>query len=361
MRQLTLLVLVLLSTLLNSHNSFAAVGKVVEQSGPTEIVRNKKSMPSAVNSGVEMNDTIVTAKAKAKLEFEDKTTVNITEQSKLVIDDFVYDPKKGSGKIAMKVVLGTARYASGQIAKSNPQAVDIQTPTATVAVRGTDFSMTVDELGRSLITLLPSCDAKSCVTGAIEVITDAGAVFMDAPYQTTVVASKSMPPSKPVIINIDQANINNLLIVSPPKEVREEEKDKQQKTALDVNFLDVDLLKYNALDKDELKSFKELDINYLDVDFLVNLLDASTAALMASQEVLAEEKSLLPGYTEASGLKYYFNDDGSKVTLYKVANHTAYVTLNKESDVMVNITQDSVPLTQKVNKGGTTVINIIQQ
>ena len=158
-----------------------------------------------------------------------------------------------------------------------------------------------------------------------------------------------------------QANINNLLIVSPPKEVREEEKDKQQKTALDVNFLDVDLLKYNALDKDELKSFKELDINYLDVDFLVNLLDASTAALMASQEVLAEEKSLLPGYTEASGLKYYFNDDGSKVTLYKVANHTAYVTLNKESDVMVNITQDSVPLTQKVNKGGTTVINIIQQ
>ena len=136
MRQLTLLVLVLLSTLLNSHNSFAAVGKVVEQSGPTEIVRNKKSVPSAVNSGVEMNDTIVTAKAKAKLEFEDKTTVNITEQSKLVIDDFVYDPKKGSGKIAMKVVLGTARYASGQIAKSNPQAVDIQTPTATVAEIG---------------------------------------------------------------------------------------------------------------------------------------------------------------------------------------------------------------------------------
>lgn len=357
------LVLALLLTLLSSqhHNALAAVGKVIEQSGPTEIVRNKKSLPSAVNSGVEMNDTIVTAKAKAKLEFEDKTTVNITEQSKLVIDDFVYDPKKGSGKIAMKVVLGTARYASGQIAKNNPQAVDVQTPTATVAVRGTDFSMTVDELGRSLITLLPSCDKKACVTGAIEVITDAGSVFMDSPFQTTVVSSKSMPPSKPVIISIDPSNINNLLIVSPPKEVRDDEKETQQKTALDINFLDQDLLKYNALDKDELKSFKELDINYLDVDFLVNLLDASTAALMASQEVLAEQNTLLPGYTEASGLKYYFNDDGSKITLYKVANHTAYVTLNKESDVMVNITQDSVPLTQKVNKGGTTTINIIQR
>lgn len=361
MRQLTLLVLVL-TLLLTSQTNYAGVGKVVEQTGPTEIVRNKKSLPSAVNSGVEMNDTIVTAKAKAKLEFEDKTTVNITEQSKLVIDDFVYDPKKGSGKIAMKVVLGTARYASGQIAKSNPQSVDIQTPTATVAVRGTDFSMTVDELGRSLVTLLPSCDKKACVTGAIEVITDAGSVFMDAPFQTTVVASKSMPPSKPVIVSIDPININNLLIVSPPKEVRDDDKEKnQQKTALDVNFLNQDFLKYNALDKDELKAFKALDVNFLDVDFLVNMLDASTAALMASQDVLTQQSSLLPGYNEASGLKYYFNDDGSKITLYKTTTNTAYVTLNKEGDAMVNITQDSIPLTQKVNKGGTTNINIIQR
>lgn len=360
MRQLILLVLVLLS--ISTSQTNAGVGKVVEQSGPTEIVRNKKSLPSAVNSGVEMNDTIVTAKAKAKLEFEDKTTVNITEQSKLVIDDFVYDPKKGSGKIAMKVVLGTARYASGQIAKSNPQSVDIQTPTATVAVRGTDFSMTVDELGRSLVTLLPSCDKKACVTGAIEVITDAGSVFMDAPFQTTVVASRSMPPTKPVIVNIDPVNINNLLIVSPPKEVRDDDKEKnQQKTALDVNFLNQDFLKYNALDKDELKSFKALDVNFLDVDLLGNLLDASTAALMASQEVLAEQSSLLPGYTEASGLKYYFNDDGSKITLYKMTTHTASVTLNKESNAVINITQDGSPLTQKVNRGGTTNINIIQR
>ena len=144
----------LLST---SLTNFAAVGKVTEQTGPTEIVRDKKSIPSAVNTGIEMNDTIITARAKAKLTFEDSTTINITEQSKLVVDDFVYDPKKGTGKLAMKVVLGTARYASGQIAKTNPQQVAVNTPTATVAVRGTDFSMTVDELGRSLIMLLPSC------------------------------------------------------------------------------------------------------------------------------------------------------------------------------------------------------------
>lgn len=360
MLQLTQLVIVT-TFLLLSQTSIAAVGKVTEQTGPTEIVRNKKSISSSVNTGVEMNDTIITARGKAKLEFDDKTTVNITEQSKLVIDDFVYDPKKGSGKLAMKVALGTARYASGQIAKNNPQAVDVQTPTATVAVRGTDFSMTVDELGRSLIVLLPSCDNKGCVTGVIEVITDAGSVLMEVAYQATIVTSRSLPPAAPILVNLEIPNINNLLIISPPKEIKEEEKSQSNKTALDVNFLNQDLLKYNELDKDELQAFKELDINFLDVDFLVNLLDASNAQLAASQEQLSEQKSLLPGYTEASGLKYFFNDDASKITLLKQGTHTASVTLDREADTVVNITQDSVPLTQRVNRGGTTTINIIQK
>jgi len=87
------------------NNSYAGIGKVTEQTGPTEIVRNKKSIPSSLNTGVEMNDTISTAKAKATLTFEDATTVKITEQSKLIIDDFVYDPKKGSGKLALNMAL----------------------------------------------------------------------------------------------------------------------------------------------------------------------------------------------------------------------------------------------------------------
>lgn len=346
---------------LHNQTSWAGVGKVTEQTGPTEIVRAKKSLPSAVNAPVEMNDTIVTAKAKAKLTFEDNTTVNITEQSKLVIDDFVYDPKKGSGKVAMKVVLGTARYASGQIAKTNPQNVNVQTPTATVAVRGTDFSMTVDELGRSLVVLLPSCDNRGCVTGAITVKNDAGEVFMDQPYQATVVSSLTSAPTAPVIVSLDQANINNMLIVSPPVQVRDEEIDQNTKDNALINFLDQDLLKYNALDEDELKKFRELDINYLDVDLLVNLLDLSTRQLAQSQEALLSEKTMLPGYNSASGLVYYFSEDESKLILRKETTHVAQVTIDKESDVTLNISQDGAPLTQQVNKGGSTVITIIQK
>lgn len=352
----------LITLALFSETSLSAVGKVTEQTGPTEIVRNKKSTPSSVNASVEMNDTIITAKAKAKLTFEDNTTVNITEQSKVLIDDFVYDPKnKDAGKLSMKMVQGTARYASGQIAKNNPQAVNIQTPTATVAVRGTDFSMTVDELGRSLVMLLPSCDKKGCVTGAISVSNEAGTVFLDVAFQATLVTSISVPPQAPVIVSIDQANINNLLIVSPPKEVVKDPTENAQQTALDINFLNKDLLKYNELDKNELEKFRALDINFLDIDLLVNLLDLSTAQLAASQEQLANESTLLPKYSPASGITYYFSDDESKVILRKATTHTAEVTVPVDHDVMVNITQDGTQVTQQVNRGGTSTINIIQR
>ena len=347
-----------------SQTSWASVGRVTEQTGPTEIVRNKKSVPSGVNTAVQMNDTVVTAKARARLEFDDKTTVNITEQSKITIDEFVYDPKAGSGKLAMKMVQGTARYASGQIAKNSPQNVNITTPTATVAVRGTDFSMTVDELGRSLVMLLPSCDTTGCVTGVIMVSNDAGSVVMDVAYQTTLITSLTFAPSAPVIVMIDQANINNLLIITPPPEIateNESEKSTQQRTALDVNFLNRDLLKYNELDQNELQKFVELDINFLDVDLLVNMLDLSNQQLAASQEAILAEKTLLPNYSAASGLTYGLSEDENRLILRRQTAHTAQVTVDLEADAILNITQDGAPVTQQINRGGTTVINIIQR
>ena len=347
-----------------SQTSWASVGRVVEQTGPTEIVRNKKSMASGVNTAVLMNDTIVTARAKARLEFDDKTTVNIAEQSKITIDEFVYDPRAGSGKLAMKMVQGTARYASGQIAKNSPQNVNVTTPTATVAVRGTDFSMTVDELGRSLVMLLPSCDANSCVTGAITVSNEAGSVLMDTAYQSTLVTSLTSPPTTPVIVSIDQANINNLLIIAPPPEIvteSERERSGQQRTALDVNFLNQDLLKYDELDQDELKKFVELDINFLDVDLLGNMLDLSNQQLAASQEAMLAEKTLLPNYNAASGLTYGLSENESSLILRKQSAHLAQVTVDLEADVMLNITQDGAPVTQQINRGGTTNITIIQR
>lgn len=317
-------------------------------------------MASAVDTPVEMQDTVTTAKSRVTLSFEDKTTVKITEQSKLVIDDFVYDPNKGTGKLAVRVALGTARYASGQIAKNNPQAVNVKTPTATVAVRGTDFSMTVDELGRSLVMLLPSCNEKGCVTGAIEVSNEAGSVLLDVAYQATVVASLTTPPTNPTIVSIDQANINNLLIVSPPPEIKETVY-RTEKTALDQNALDVDLLAFKDLDKNALDDKKEIDRNDLEIDLLAFVADDELSAQNKTALGDAFEKNILPNYNSASNIGYYFNDDKSKITLYRRPDHIAEVTLSTEQNATVNINQGGTAVKQQVNQGGTTVITIIQK
>jgi len=217
-----------------STNSWAAIGTVTENKGTgCEIVRGKQKLSGNKGSGVESMDTINNGACESKITFKDDTKVNITANSRLLIDDFVFDPKASdSGKLALKVAMGSVRYASGQIAKNNPQQVDIKTPTATIAVRGTDFNMVVDETGQSLVILLPSCkddkdikrfelEENKCRVGRIEVTTLAGSVILDEAFAGTYVFSANAAPTTPRIINTIEGNIGNHLLLAQPKEVKQ--------------------------------------------------------------------------------------------------------------------------------------------
>lgn len=307
-----------------------------------------------------MNDTVVTARSRAELTFEDNTTVKISEQSKLLIDDFVYDANRGTGRLALKVALGTAKYASGQIAKNNPQQVAVKTPTATIAVRGTDFSMTVDELGRSIVMLLPSCDAAACVTGKIEVFNNAGSVVMDTAYQATFVSSVDVAPRSPVVLNIDPANISNLMIVAFPTELKSQEVDTQSQTSLDVNFLNQKFLDFDELNKDLLSTKGQLDKDFLDSDFLFSALDAATAAMIANADSILATNQMLPGYLASSLLKWNL-DDENRLVLRRDLGNAFEIWMPSEQDAILQANQAGVPLYQQINNGGTTRINITQR
>ena len=106
-------------------------------------------------------DTIKTGKGKVGILFIDDTRVDVTEHSKLVIDEFIYDPNTQTGRTIFKSITWSQYdMHQVQIAKNSAQNITIKTPTTTIGVRGTDFSMTIDELGSSTIILLPSCDVK---------------------------------------------------------------------------------------------------------------------------------------------------------------------------------------------------------
>jgi len=231
--------------------SWAGIGTVSENKGSAcEVERNKKKLSGVKGAEIESMDTYTTGACVSNITFKDDTKVKVTENSRLVIDDFVFDPKKSdAGKLAMKVGMGTVRYASGQIAKNNPQQANIKTPTATIAVRGTDFTMTVDETGQSLIVLLPSCkddkDIKTyeleenrCRVGSIVVSNGVGSVTLDKAFEATFVMSSTVNPSPPVVVNTVEGKIGNNLIIVKPQEVvqalREQAKTKRDRELEDI-------------------------------------------------------------------------------------------------------------------------------
>jgi hypothetical protein len=214
-----------LATLMLASSVQAEIGSVTESSGVAIIKRGKDTITVSKGTLVEMNDKVETKNGKVKITFKDNTTVNVTESSALVIDDFVYDPKSGAGKLNLKAAAGTVRYASGNIAHNNPNAVNIKTPTAAIAVRGTDFVMAVNETGASMIMLMPTCEIEgnvnlkglTCGSGAIDVETPAGIVKMNRPYQATLVETAANPPSPPVTVALNGMAIGNNLMINPPR------------------------------------------------------------------------------------------------------------------------------------------------
>ena len=210
--------------LLVAGSAWAEIGSVTEASGTAIIKRGKDTIQIAKGTQIKVNDKVETKNGKVKIVFKDDTNVTVTESSSLVIDDFVYDPKSGAGKLGLKAAAGTVRYVSGSIAK-DPKNVKINTPTAAIAVRGTDFVMAVSETGASMIMLMPTCEIEqnvnlkglTCGSGAIDVETPAGIVNLNRPYQATLVETLNGMPTPAIIVALNGMAIGNNLMVSPPR------------------------------------------------------------------------------------------------------------------------------------------------
>jgi len=333
----------------------AKIGDVIEQVGVTDIDRKDGAKFEKINKDfdVESYDTVKTKNGRTAIQFLDETRVDVTENSKLVIDEFVYDPNTSTGSLALKASFGTVRYASGQIAKNSRQNVKIRTPTAVVGVRGTDFSLTVDETGNSTIILLPSCTEvprpgggvdRLCVTGEIEVSSDMGSVILNQPFQATVVETQKSNPLKPVSLDLTEDMINNLLIIRKPKELDYEKEAARVKNI--ANILDLDFLEYTELTKDYLADDKETWTSELDYDplaqnFLYDALDASLAQILKQMQDEFErgERLSFLGRDETTGITVLDQDPNYIYLREDAQGNYVRIVLSKDTTYRINHNQ----------------------
>ena len=372
-----LLALAFIGLLATISQASAEIGTVTELKGSGEIVRESNIVGNTEGIALQSMDTARTDKGVMRLDFIDDTRVDVIENSILVIDDFVYDPSSGTGKLDMRAALGTVRYASGQIAKNSRQNVRVRTPSATISVRGTDFIMVVDEIGGSMVTLLPSCDSAGfCVTGEIKVETDEGFVIMNQAFQATQVAHSGVRPSKPVVISVDEDQINNLLILRKRTVIAEEEDQIRKRTRKMFEFLDIDALEFDELDEDALvETIKDIWVTDLDysVDYylgelLVDMIDQLNAALAAlfRDELKASNQQIfetqMGGYDESTRITLQIQDPNWIIQRTSTdVNNYMRLNLNQEYGYRINIEQSDETVYEYLLGAGNNKIDIKQR
>ena len=337
-----------------------SIGDITELKGYGQVVRDAP-YPAVLDFAINSYDDVQTRAGRIGITFLDNSTVKLTEHSSLVIDEYIYDANPSNSKMALQFASGTIRFISGNLNKNN---ISLKTPTADIAVRGTDFTCTVDETGKSLIILLPNEFGDP--SGEIVVSTAMGQVILNQPYQATTTRVYEKSPSKPVTLDIDLQFIDNMLIISPPKEetLPGEETVNNAQDYLDFTDLDVDFLEEDLLEEDPDFEFTELDIDYLNVNFLEDLLDILDLLEEEQESGLLNSVAGVDIQGTQIGQDLETNIttliDGSTIKLIRKVTQNAELALDSDQSYTVVFNQDGITRTVKVNGGTESVITVIQ-
>ena len=340
----------------------ASIGDISELTGTAEVIRDQP-YGAALDFDIQQMDDVRTSVGRVAITFLDDSIVKLTEHSKLVITKYVFDPDPTKGEMAMRFANGTARFISSKLGKIDKKNIRLSTPTADIAIRGTDFTCTVDELGRSLIILLP--DANGISSGEILVTTATGTVTLNKPYQATTVEVWESSPSRPVILDLTLDIIDNMLIVSPPDESELSTEESTASVADSGGILDIDYLEFNELEIDYLAEdaleFTELDINFLDVNFFEDLLaiieeidqldsdNLSTGTLVQGTEIGQDLETQIITLLQ-----------GDAIAFQRKVIQNAQLTVDASQGYTIILIQDGKYQQIVVNGGGNSTITITQ-
>jgi len=375
--KLLVAILLVVVTITRAYGAEPEIGFVTELDGIGQIKRENETVGNSTGTSIQQMDEASTKKGRMRIDFVDETRLDVVDHSKIIIDEFVYDPTTGKGSLDIRASLGAVRYASGQIAKTSRQKVRLRTPTATISVRGTDFSMVVNEIGESYVTLLPSCDTDGdCITGEIKVENNGGYVIMNQAFQMTRVESYDQRPTRPVVVDLTEPQITGMLIFRRTDPIDEINMKMLIESRREAGILEYDFLEFDDLEEDALvDSIKDIWVTELDrgADYylreqLLNMIDELNKALLKSlqdelsvqnEEFFADRKL---GYDEDTGIFIDFEDPmwhirrqdisiSNTIDLYLNGNYGYKLNIEQGDeavyDYMLGVGNNSIDIKQK--------------
>ena len=148
---------------------------------------DNNSRKLSVSSDVFHDELIETkAGASSQILFLDQTALTLGPNSRVVLDEMVFDPATGTGSVVLNLVSGVFRFASGTL---DSRSYTIRTPVSNIGVRGTGLLILVSPSGGTMVLL---------IEGGVE-ITDINGVreLLTRPGSYSIVGADGAPPTLP--------------------------------------------------------------------------------------------------------------------------------------------------------------------
>jgi len=122
------------------------IGYVKTVSGEASVTTAGSTVKAAPGTPLQQGSVLRTsARSSMGVTFQDNTLMSFGPDTEVAVDECLYQPSQGKLKLGTRVGKGTLNYVSGVIAKLDPNAVSVKTPTGIIGVRGTEFVVKVEE------------------------------------------------------------------------------------------------------------------------------------------------------------------------------------------------------------------------
>lgn len=120
-------------------------GTVKAAKGTVAVEKEGRVSPLSLGDRVFAGDKLVTGKdGHVAVTLRDDTLISTGANSQLALKDFTFDPITQKGSLFVSMLRGVTAMVSGLVARTNPHAMRVTTPNATIGIRGTEFIVEVN-------------------------------------------------------------------------------------------------------------------------------------------------------------------------------------------------------------------------
>jgi len=170
-----------------------AIGRVTDLNGEVTVIRVDGTRTTLQNGDAVLQGDILETGLEAGIGvlLADGTSLSMGQDARMVLDEMVYDPGTQEGNIALSVMKGIFTIVSGEVSKTDPEAMMVHTPVATIGIRGTQIGLDLSN-GRDLnLVMMEEADG---FVGEVMIINSAGVMTLNEAYFAVTVSSYDIPP-----------------------------------------------------------------------------------------------------------------------------------------------------------------------